>query len=651
MKENKNIERLFQEKFKDFEVTPLDLVWDNIKDKLHPEEKKRRIIPLWFKVGSIAASLTLLFSLFYLTNNNENENNFRTINSNTKIQQTVDKNNSAKNINSTSTKNTTQTATSYNTNPTKTNIHQSELDVTKDNYVSNTDKKSTLKTNYQQEKIYSQPNTNSNSTDGLVNNQKTNNRSKKTTNRIFDNQKEINNTSNYVSTTKKNKVKRTIKNSDIKQFDFDSRSVIADNNTKKYSNKKKNRKASKTNENEVLNFDTNTSLTENDANLLNNKKKRFKNRTSNKQTNKNLFEDVPEFNSTTVVDNLKNNTSKTSKSKETNLNSLNADSKSENLTTISSKDVIADLNLNDSNSLIGNNNNKENINTLSSSVVTDVLAKDTLPLVNVDQAENPLEKLLKEKEDNKKIADEKEKTSKWAVNSFVAPVYFNSFTEGSPISDDFVSNSKSYNNSLSYGIGISYQLTKKLALKAGVNNLSLDYDTYDVAYYSSYKDQTVSDINVERNQKSKYLVIENHNQMKNNTTVELLDDEFLVTGENEGSLNQKMQYVEVPLELSYALLNKKFGITVRGGLSTLFLTENVVSIQTNMERLEVGKANNLSNVHFSTNLGLGFNYNFFKNFQLNLEPMLKYQINAFTTNSGNFKPYIVGISTGLSFKF
>ena len=67
--------------------------------------------------------------------------------------------------------------------------------------------------------------------------------------------------------------------------------------------------------------------------------------------------------------------------------------------------------------------------------------------------------------------------------------------------------------------------------------------------------------------------------------------------------------------------------------------------------MEIGKATNLNNMHFSTNLGLGFSYNFIKNFQLNLEPMLKYQINAFTTNSGNFKPYIVGISTGLSYKF
>ena len=38
MKENKNRERLFQEKFKDFEATPPSMAWDAIVSRL--EEKK-----------------------------------------------------------------------------------------------------------------------------------------------------------------------------------------------------------------------------------------------------------------------------------------------------------------------------------------------------------------------------------------------------------------------------------------------------------------------------------------------------------------------------------------------------------------------------------------------------------------------------------
>lgn len=64
MKENKNIERLFQEKFKDFEVVPPIDSWNAIEARLNQKKKKRRIIPFWFKPVGIAATLILGFFLF-----------------------------------------------------------------------------------------------------------------------------------------------------------------------------------------------------------------------------------------------------------------------------------------------------------------------------------------------------------------------------------------------------------------------------------------------------------------------------------------------------------------------------------------------------------------------------------------------------------
>ncbi|MFT7251326.1 MAG: MarR-like DNA-binding transcriptional regulator SgrR of sgrS sRNA, partial [Flavobacterium sp.] len=66
MKEQKNIERLFQEKFKDFEVAPPEMAWSNIEARLN--KKKRRIIPFWFKISGIAASLFLGFYIYSLFN-------------------------------------------------------------------------------------------------------------------------------------------------------------------------------------------------------------------------------------------------------------------------------------------------------------------------------------------------------------------------------------------------------------------------------------------------------------------------------------------------------------------------------------------------------------------------------------------------------
>jgi hypothetical protein len=65
----------------------------------------------------------------------------------------------------------------------------------------------------------------------------------------------------------------------------------------------------------------------------------------------------------------------------------------------------------------------------------------------------------------------------------------------------------------------------------------------------------------------------------------------------------------------------------------------------------MGEANNINPVHFSTNIGLGVDYQFLKAFRASVEPMFKYQLNTFSNNSGNFRPYFIGIYSGISYQF
>jgi hypothetical protein len=93
MKENKkNIERLFQEKFKDFEATPPLESWKNIEERLNQKKKKRRVIPFWFKTSGIAA--TLILGVFLFMNKKDNLNN--------NINEVVIDNNSISNAKNTS---------------------------------------------------------------------------------------------------------------------------------------------------------------------------------------------------------------------------------------------------------------------------------------------------------------------------------------------------------------------------------------------------------------------------------------------------------------------------------------------------------------------------------------------------------------------
>ena len=63
MGDKKHIDRLFQERFKDFEVAPSDAVWKHIEAQLDKKKKKQRIIPIWWRYAGIAALLILLLTV------------------------------------------------------------------------------------------------------------------------------------------------------------------------------------------------------------------------------------------------------------------------------------------------------------------------------------------------------------------------------------------------------------------------------------------------------------------------------------------------------------------------------------------------------------------------------------------------------------
>ncbi|RAR72826.1 hypothetical protein [Flavobacterium aciduliphilum] len=255
--------------------------------------------------------------------------------------------------------------------------------------------------------------------------------------------------------------------------------------------------------------------------------------------------------------------------------------------------------------------------------------------------QNPLEELLNEKESK---LEKEPKVNRWQVFTNIAPIYFSSVTEGSPLDSNLKNNKKSYSlNNQSYGVGLAYDVNKKVKVRAGINILNVDYSTQDIVYY--YQSDMVSGKidHLNTNAIGGAIIIES----LNNVTIP-----FNKMGEkSQGSINQKLGYVEVPLELTYALLNKRFGIDFIGGMSTLFLNKNEIFLQSPTLQVKIGEADNLNNTHFSGNLGLGIKYALRRNFLARVEPTFKYQVNTFRNDSGNFNPYVFGIYTGLNYIF
>lgn len=287
---------------------------------------------------------------------------------------------------------------------------------------------------------------------------------------------------------------------------------------------------------------------------------------------------------------------------------------------------------NPSDNIVNHKNEKENLAIAKTNSNTEILIQNTVS--------NELEAILKKNEEQKNKPATVAK-SKWEIAPSLVAMYANS--KGASIDPQFNQNTKSTDKSLGFGIGVHYALSKKIALRTGINKFELGYNTNNVTYSTGLSNTYLANVAYTTNP-----LIE----VRSNSSVNsLMTFEKNLQNTNTGTINQKMGYYEVPLEVSYTVLDQKISINLIGGISTLFLDENKISLISSKTNLKLGEANNLNAMHFSGNIGLGFKYKFVKSFQINFEPMAKYQLNTFSNNSGSNKPVLIGLYSGISYHF
>lgn len=307
-----------------------------------------------------------------------------------------------------------------------------------------------------------------------------------------------------------------------------------------------------------------------------------------------------------------------------------------NSTELSTKVIIAETN-----NALNQTLEKKRLNETKNTKIIATDAKEQS--LNTVESPNELEEILKKKKEGKEEVVVLSSKNKWQIIPNVAAVYLNSRSGGSAIDPQFSENQKTADNSLSFGVGVNYAVSKKVTLRSGINKLSLGYNTNNVMYSTGLANNNLANIKYT----STSLI-----EIKNESNLNMLSIfEINLQKTTTGTINQKMGYYEVPLEVSYAILDKKFGINLIGGVSTLFLNQNKISLVSSETKITLGEARNLNQINFSTNVGVGFQYQIMKSFKINFEPMLKYQTNTFSSNSGNFKPIFVGLYSGISYSF
>ncbi len=526
MKDKKNIDRLFQEKFKNFDVAPDALVWEKIKARQEKSRKRAVILPIWYKIAGLAASIALLLGVGYISFDG------------------------------------------YLTTP---------------------------------ETIVVTPNE----------------------------------TKNVIKTTPETPFETTISSEETRMVIEEGKS----NNSRKEKEKSKNQVHQSNNINPTTAKETTVAGT-----WL---KKRL---TSN--DNKGITRDSHTSSQERIVEN----------SKKDDLSNTTANPRDEHsVALIVSKDKVSSVATQNDTSQPKNQNsfitpeyqkdspNSDNIvesNTNKSSTAKKEENKidEHIEVVDNDRKKSLFD-VIEEKEET--IAEETSSTKKWNVSPNVAPVYYNVIGDGSSIDSEFADNDKTGQVNLSYGVQVSYAINKRLSIRSGVSKVDLSYNTEDIGFTASSSGQNLTGIDYSPNAEA-LLVSDIENQ--NNFSTSDINRAPINQTQNEGLLNQRIGYIEVPMEMKYALVDKKLGVNMIGGISTLFLQDNEVSIEAGGFESAVGEANNLNEVSFSGNIGLGMDYKVSEQFQINLEPIFKYQFNALNTTE-SFRPYYFGIYTGVSIKF
>ena len=298
---------------------------------------------------------------------------------------------------------------------------------------------------------------------------------------------------------------------------------------------------------------------------------------------------------------------------------------------------------------------KEDINTTNEVISEEGIAANEEQSENTANTKSLVEtaQLIAQQEEEDSRIEDNSTRRKWDVGAVAAPVFYSDFG-GSGIDPQFNDNSKTRNANLSYGVQVSYAINDKLKIRSGISNVDLSYNTNDIAFIpgdQGFVGQELALRGVDVNNRGLTILVLDQ---RGNGASDIAQQAFPGGGNiaiSDGSLVQSLNYYEIPMEALYVLSDKRIGVELIGGLSTLILNNDQIEIESNGARTLIGNSNAVNDVSFTTNIGIGLNYKLTDKVKINLEPSLKYQLNAFDDAVGDFRPYIIGVYTGINYRF
>ena len=194
--------------------------------------------------------------------------------------------------------------------------------------------------------------------------------------------------------------------------------------------------------------------------------------------------------------------------------------------------------------------------------------------------------------------------------------------------------------SISYGVEFGYKFSKRFVILGG-----MDYQhNYGSTSVNTYVESTGTH--------TKYA---NHAIVIERASPESGLDTYSELG-SEVELNSIFEFVTIPVNIGYYIIDRKFKWMMTAGLSTDIFIRNSISDSQNIFdeiQYKTGESSPYNPLYFNGKVGTMLHYKFLRNYQISLEPSFRLGLTDLTKENATFssRPSSFLVTAGISYVF
>ena len=209
------------------------------------------------------------------------------------------------------------------------------------------------------------------------------------------------------------------------------------------------------------------------------------------------------------------------------------------------------------------------------------------------------------------------------------------------------------------GVSLSVRFSEKWSVESGVNYAKMGHkiDNPEINNRPFANDNNV--------------FVLNHVYLNNTMGTANIDNSFISNPDNtsdiptppnvvpviddmplKGSIEQNLEYLEVPFTFRYYITDAKFSVSMSAGISANFLVNNSFYLKHDNLKEKIGTTAGISNLTMSTHAGISFATPVFKQLLFQIEPRVNYFLEEINKNHiYKYRPYSFGIYSGVRYQF